>query len=219
MGSTARIASSGNPSSHCARARLELPCPAGQWPAAAPSRNRKFADSLLEGSGFELVHIASAMRRGRAGGNASPKLEHVEGADWVRGMSGRSRGVEVASASPAGASRIRTVGRPPELVPPARSKSRDRCHTFRNGSIPRRDHKFESALLQRESRANSTLFKHYPGCLLAELLDITPLDVVVLRPDRPRLAPLAIGPEGDVALEVWNGCECMYSASFHYRES
>jgi hypothetical protein len=35
----------------------------------------------------------------------------------------------------------------------------------------------------------------------AELLDIVALDVVVLHPDRPRLRPLAVRPEGYIALD------------------
>ena len=41
-----------------------------------------------------------------------------------------------------------------------------------------------------------------PNCLRPpELLDIVPLDTVVLHLDRPRLGPFAVGPEGDVALD------------------
>src|SRR6516164_10694528 len=39
------------------------------------------------------------------------------------------------------------------------------------------------------------------GLWLAELLDIMPLDAVVLRPDRPGLGPLAIRAKGDVTLD------------------
>src|SRR3989442_1760084 len=39
------------------------------------------------------------------------------------------------------------------------------------------------------------------GLRFPELLDIVPLDVVILCPDRPRLGPFAIRAEGDLALD------------------
>src|SRR5271168_4197838 len=39
------------------------------------------------------------------------------------------------------------------------------------------------------------------GLRPAELLDIVPLDAVVLHPDRPRLGPFTVGTEGDVTLD------------------